>query len=115
MVLDLCVRCAVTGSRGIGASCVEMLGRRGASVGFSYISNATAAQDLVKAVAVEGLGAAAGFQADVVDQAAMEVAMEASVAQFGRPLDGLVCSAGVFEPTPIASWNTPYQVSTAWG
>ena len=45
----------------------------------------------------------------MVSQAAMEAAMEASVAKFGRPLDGLVCSAGVFEPTPIASWNTPYQ------
>ena len=38
--------------------------------------------------------------------------MQASVAKFGRPLDGLVCSAGVFEPTPIADWNSPYQGKT---
>jgi NAD(P)-dependent dehydrogenase (short-subunit alcohol dehydrogenase family) len=138
----------IGGSRGIGASCVEMLARRGASVGFSFISNADAADALEvrssplraatrsphpwrsprppapallcltpgirapwsqSAVADEGAGAAAGFKADVVSQAEMEAAMQASVAQFGRPLDGLVCSAGVFEPTPLAEWNSPYQ------
>jgi NAD(P)-dependent dehydrogenase (short-subunit alcohol dehydrogenase family) len=36
----------IGGSRGIGASCVEMLARRGASVGFSFISNADAANDV---------------------------------------------------------------------
>ena len=36
----------VGGSRGIGASCVEMLARCGASVGFSFISNADAAADV---------------------------------------------------------------------
>ena len=134
----------VGGSRGIGASCVEMLARAGASVGFSFISNEEAAKNVEvrtvfhalpphlprrhpprisgphqcgcrhagsqqRAVAEEGAGSAAGFKADVVSQAEMEVAMAASVSKFGRPLDGLVCSAGVFEPTPIAEWNSPYQ------
>jgi NAD(P)-dependent dehydrogenase (short-subunit alcohol dehydrogenase family) len=139
----------IGGSRGIGASCVQMLARRGASVGFSFISNADAANDvevrtgfnpcpgaattaaasphaqccthtnnaaaairfawLQNVVAEEGAGSAAGFKADVVNQAEMEAAMAASVSKFARPLDGLVCSAGVFEPTPIAEWNRPYQ------
>lgn len=135
----------VGGSRGIGASCVEMLARAGASVGFSFISNEEAAKNLEvrtvfhallpllrphpprvsgparsqrccryggspqRVVSEEGAGSAAGFRADVVSQAEMEVAMAASVSKFGRPLDGLVCSAGVFEPTPIAEWNSPYQ------
>lgn len=134
----------IGGSRGIGASCVAMLARRGAMVGFTYIANADAAGAVEvrailappasqlrvsaprslpshfvvvpsllpssqRAVADEGVGSAVGFKADVVSQVEMEAAMAASVSKFGRPLDGLVCSAGVFEPTPIAEWNTPYQ------
>ena len=82
-------------------------------------------------VKAEGVGTAAGYQADVVSQAEMENAMAAAVgrptspvsrrssgsksvgapqvAAVGLPLDGLVCSAGVFEATPVAEWNTPYQ------
>lgn len=67
------------------------------------------ARFLQRVVADEGAGSAAGFMADVVNQTEMEAAMAASVSKFGRPLDGLVCSAGVFEPTPIAEWNLPYQ------
>ena len=129
----------IGGSRGIGASCVEMLARRGADVGFTFVSNSSAAEALEKAVAAEGVGQAAGFKADVVSQAEMvracdrhdwslptstlsstrphcappqEAAMQASIVKFGRPLDGLICSAGVFEPTPIADWNVPYQGKT---
>jgi 3-oxoacyl-[acyl-carrier protein] reductase len=99
----------VGGSRGIGASCVEMLARRGADVAFTYVSNAAAAAKLEQAVCAEGHGCAASFRANISSQADMEAAVAGAVARFGRPLDGLVCSAGVFEPTPIAEWNVPYQ------
>ena len=80
----------IGGSRGIGAACVEMLARRGADVGFTFISNSEAAQAVEQAVAAEGgNGRAAGFKADVVSQAEM------------------VC---ILPSSPNISQNTPYAM-----
>ncbi len=97
------ILCSGTASAAAAPSCVWRCTH------FNVADAAILVAWLQRAVAEEGAGAAAGFKADVVSQAEMEAAMAASVSKFGRPLDGLVCSAGVFEPTPIAEWNSPYQ------
>lgn len=81
------------GARGIGRSIVELLARRGASVGFTYRHSRELADQLVRDLNEAGLRVAA-FQAEANDfRRAMEV-VEQTVGMFGS-LDGLVNNAGV--------------------
>jgi NAD(P)-dependent dehydrogenase (short-subunit alcohol dehydrogenase family) len=79
------------GSRGIGAAAARMAGKAGAAVSVNYLSNAAAAQEVVK-----GLPNARAYQADVSKDGALDAAVDKAVAELG-PLTGMVVSAGVFE------------------
>ena len=93
--MDLQGKIAVVtgGSRGIGrAICLE-LGRRGASVVFSYAGNAQAAQETQ--AQLQGLGAPClAVQGDVSDAGAVKELMDAALKAFGR-IDILVNNAGI--------------------
>jgi len=84
------------GSRGIGAAIAKRLAADGASVAITYAKDAKAASAVVKAIEVEGRKALA-IQADAADVAAVESAIERTVATFGR-LDVLVNNAGTAFP-----------------
>jgi 3-oxoacyl-[acyl-carrier protein] reductase len=81
------------GSRGIGAAIVRRLAEDGFDVAFTYVSSAAPAKALEDALKKQGHEALA-LQADSADAAAVEGAVDKTVAQFGR-LDLLVNNAGI--------------------
>ena len=94
------------GSRGIGAEAARMAARTGAAVSINYVRDRIAAERLVAEIESEG-GRAQAFQADVSEEAAIEVAMDEAVSRFG-PLHGLVVSAGIFEGLPIEEMTVAF-------
>jgi 3-oxoacyl-[acyl-carrier protein] reductase len=84
------------GSRGIGAAVAKRLAADGASVAITYVKDAKAASDVVKAIERAGRKAIA-IQADATDADAIAAAVERTVAIFGR-LDVLVNNAGTAIP-----------------
>ena len=84
------------GSRGIGAAVAKRLAADGASVAITYVKDAKAASDVVKAMERAGRKAIA-IQADATDADAIAAAVEKTVATFGR-LDVLVNNAGTAIP-----------------
>jgi 3-oxoacyl-[acyl-carrier protein] reductase len=84
------------GSRGIGRACVELLSASGATVVFSYRTNAAAARATERAVRRRS-GRAVAVRADVSRPRDCEALVRAAVRRFGR-LDILVNNAGVWEP-----------------
>lgn len=84
------------GSRGIGAAIAKRLASDGASVAITYTKGADAASKVVKAIEQSG-GKAIALQADAADAAAVQGAVEKTVASFGR-LDILVNNAGTAVP-----------------
>jgi 3-oxoacyl-[acyl-carrier protein] reductase len=73
----------VTGaSRGIGASIAKAFGGLGATVAVNYISNETAARDVVEAIRQSG-GEAVAVQADVTDGPSVKRMMEEAADAFG--------------------------------
>jgi 3-oxoacyl-[acyl-carrier protein] reductase len=87
------------GSRGIGAAIAKRLAADGASVAITYAKDANAASAVVKAIELEG-GRALAIQADATDAAAINAAVEKTVATLGR-LDVLVNNAGTAVPKPF--------------
>jgi len=83
------------GARGIGASIVKRLSRDGAAVAFTYVSSPDKANELAATINAGG-GKALAIQADSADAAAVQAAVEKTVAHFGR-LDILVNSAGILQ------------------
>jgi NAD(P)-dependent dehydrogenase (short-subunit alcohol dehydrogenase family) len=83
--------CLVTGSTGIAAASAERFAAEGAAV-FITSRTETHCRDLVDRI-VAGGGRAAYRAADLTDQGAVEAAIEACVATFGR-IDGLFSVAG---------------------
>ena len=83
--------CLVTGSTGIAAAAAERFAEEGAAV---FVTSRTEAhcRDLVERIVGRG-GSAAYRTAELTDQAAVEAAVEACVAGFGR-IDGLFSVAG---------------------
>ena len=84
------------GSRGIGAAIAKRLAADGATVAITYVKDAGAASDVVKAIELDG-GKAIAIQADAADVEAVKGAVEKTVATFGQ-LDVLVNNAGTAIP-----------------
>ena len=87
------------GSRGIGRAAVNCFARLGANVVVNYVSDERAAADAVAEAESAGVGALA-VQADVSLSPDALYLIDASVDRFGR-VDFLVCSAGIWEGSPI--------------
>jgi 3-oxoacyl-[acyl-carrier protein] reductase len=83
----------VGGSRGIGAAIVKRLAREGATVAFTYVSQADRARALVAGIESEG-GRAIALHADSADAGALEDAITEAVKTLGG-LDLLVNNAGI--------------------
>jgi 3-oxoacyl-[acyl-carrier protein] reductase len=84
------------GSRGIGAAIAKRLAADGASVAITYTKGADAASSVVRAIEQAG-GKAIAIKADAADAAAVQGAVEKTVATLGR-LDVLVNNAGTAIP-----------------
>jgi 3-oxoacyl-[acyl-carrier protein] reductase len=84
------------GSRGIGAAIAKRLAADGAHVAITYTKGVEAAASVVKEIERAGRKAIS-IQADATDAAAVEAAVEKTVATFGR-LDVLVNNAGTAIP-----------------
>src|SRR5258708_4406414 len=84
------------GSRGIGAAIAKRLATDGAKVAITYAKGADAAASVVKEIERAG-GKAIAIQADATDAEAGRVAVETTVATFGK-LDVLVNNAGTAIP-----------------
>ncbi len=87
------------GARGIGAGIVKRLAQDGAAVAFTYVSSPDKANDLAASINANG-GKALAIQADSADAAALQAAVEQTVAHFGQ-LDILVSSAGILHIAPV--------------
>ena len=102
------------GSRGIGRATCLMAAEAGADITVNYARNDEAAQEVVAAVEALGRRAHAAM-ADVTDPDAVAAAVKASTEAIGE-IDGLVVTAGIFEPAPIdemtpAFWDRTMEVN----
>ena len=84
------------GSRGIGAAIAKRLAADGATVAITYAKDSSSASAVVKAIEQAG-GKAIAIQADASDAAAVNAAVEKTVATLGK-LDVLVNNAGTAIP-----------------
>ena len=91
------------GSRGIGAAIVKRLAEQGAAVAFTYVSSQAVANELQQQITANG-GKALVLRADSADAEAVQQAVDATVAHFGR-LDILVNNAGVLAVGPLESFS----------
>mgnify|MGYP001172528284 CR=1 FL=1 len=82
------------GSRGIGAAIARRLAAEGAGVAVTYVNGEAQAQSVVDEITSAG-GRALAIRADNVDGAAIEAAVERTVAELGG-LDILINNAGIF-------------------
>ena len=87
------------GSRGIGAATAKKLAEEGADVAFTYASSSERAAEVARAIEAKGRRALP-IAADNRDAAAVEAAVERTVATLGR-LDILVNNAGIFVVGPV--------------
>jgi D-threitol dehydrogenase (NAD+) len=108
--LDGKVALVTGGASGIGAAIVDTFVAKGARVAVVDVDGDAAAK---KAAAHGGL--AAGFACDVTDPSAVDAAVEAVLAEYGR-IDILVNSAGVAilapaEDLPVSAFDTTINVN----
>lgn len=93
MSLDGKIALVTGGSRGIGRAVCLKLAAHGATIGINYVSNATAAEEvLAEIIAQGGKGFVCGF--DVADSKAVQKAIKELTAEQGG-LDILVNNAGI--------------------
>ena len=97
------------GGRDIGRACAVALASKGASVGISYHTSATGAEETV--AEIEGAGGKAfAYQSDLTDHAAAAALVEATAEIFDR-LDILVNNSGglvarkTIAEMEIADWH----------
>lgn len=79
------------GSRGIGAATVKVLAAKGAQVGFSFVSNETAAQNVLKSLPGEGHFV---FKLDLTNETSVDEAIQTITKKWPQ-IDGLVNNAGI--------------------
>jgi 3-oxoacyl-[acyl-carrier protein] reductase len=84
------------GSRGIGAAIAKRLAADGASIAITYAKDGAGASAVVKEIESNG-GKAVAIQAEATDKAAVEAAVEKTVATLGG-VDVLVNNAGTAIP-----------------
>jgi 3-oxoacyl-[acyl-carrier protein] reductase len=99
-VLDGKAALVTGGSRGIGAAIVRRLAADGAVVTFTYVSNESAAADVVDEVKAAG-GQAIAVRSDQADLAGIPELFEQAAEPTGT-LDIFVCNAAVAMVKPIA-------------
>lgn len=87
------------GSRGIGRAVAKLLAELGAQIVVNYAHNEDAAESLVQELHGKGTNAFS-FKADVADVEEAQALIDAAIARFGR-LDILICSAGIWEGSPV--------------
>lgn len=97
------------GTRGIGASAVRALHRDGASIAFTYASNADSATELARELGDR----AYALHCDLADYDALPHVVDACVERFGR-IDVLVNNGAIFEDNPFfdndyASWRRGWE------
>jgi len=100
----------ITGaSRGIGRACAIRFAEQGARVAVHYASNEQAAK---RTLALLPGGGHVAIQADITDAAAVESAVNRTVATLGG-IDVLVNNAGIFEDHPLQE-RTYAEWQAAW-
>lgn len=87
------------GSRGIGRAVVELLAEMGANIVVNYVHDAVAAETVVNLARAKGVEAFA-FKADVSNVNQAEALIQSANSRYGS-LDILVCSAGIWEGSPV--------------
>jgi len=93
----------VTGaSRGIGRAIAERLAHEGGRVAVNFVSNRSAARQVVEGIGAAG-GEALAIQADVADSAAVHSMVQQAIERFGR-LDVLVNNAAVVHHGDLFSY-----------
>jgi 3-oxoacyl-[acyl-carrier protein] reductase len=98
------------GSRGFGRSAALLLAAEGVDVAVNYVSNAKAAQDVVRKAKEMGVRAIA-VQADVADEDAVVQMVARVKKEFGR-IDILIHSAGIsgLSPETTENWDRVIKV-----
>ena len=91
------------GSRGIGRAVVELLAELGADIVVNYRKDAAAAEESVNAAREKG-AVALSFGGDIADVATSQRLVDFAVKRFKR-LDLLICSAGIWEGSPVNEMN----------
>jgi 3-oxoacyl-[acyl-carrier protein] reductase len=96
----------VGGSRGIGAETARIAASVGAKVSITYLSRSEAAEAVIKDITDRG---SEGFaiQADVSSEDGINKAVEKAIEKFGE-INGLVISAGIFEPALIEDMDIEF-------
>ena len=84
------------GSRGVGAATATLLAKRGYDLCINYLSDASAAKQVVTAVADAG-GRAVAFQGDASNEADVDRLFAAVDEELG-PVSALVNNVGIIEP-----------------
>lgn len=87
------------GSRGIGAAIASRLALKGFAVALTYVSRADKAAEVVADIETAG-GQALAIEADSADPAAIQRAVDDTVAKFGR-LQVAVINAGIYRNNTI--------------
>ncbi|HKO97066.1 MAG TPA: 3-oxoacyl-ACP reductase family protein [Pyrinomonadaceae bacterium] len=87
------------GSRGIGRAVAELLAQLGAHVVVNYVNDREAADEVVDLLKANGVDSFA-YKADVASVDEAEALINSAKARFGR-VDILVCSAGIWEGSPV--------------
>lgn len=94
------------GGRGIGAASAKMAAAAGAVISINYLSDSTSANRVVDDIKQTG-GKAFTIKADVSVDGEMDRAVSEAEKEFGQ-LQGMVVSAGIFEPEPIETMSAEF-------
>ncbi len=104
----------IGGSRGIGAETARIAASVHANVSITYLSRSEAANSVVQSIEKNG-GQGHAIQADVSSEEGVKKATREAIEKFGE-IDGLVISAGIFEPALIEDmdidfWNRTMDIN----